>query len=45
MYKRVAFTAALLVAGLISIAGRDRLSPAGADAALKRAWDDWDKGD
>ena len=35
MYKRVALTAALLAAGLISVAGRDRASP--ADAALQRA--------
>ncbi len=45
MYKRVALTAALLAAGMISVAGRGRLSSSGADGALQRAWDDWDKGD
>ena len=43
MYKRVALIAALLAAGLISVAGRDAGSR--ADAALQRASDDWDKGD
>src|SRR5207342_157757 len=42
MYKRVALIAALLAAGLISVNGRDR---AAADAALQRAWSDWDAGD
>src|SRR6188508_1185821 len=45
MYKRVGFTAALLTAGLISVAGVDRSLSPGADAALQRADADWDKGD
>src|SRR5580765_1055475 len=40
MYKRAGFTAALLAAALITVAGRD-----GSSAALQRAWNDWDKGD
>ncbi len=45
MYKRIGFTAALLTAGLISVAGLDRSPSSGADAALQRAEADWDKGD
>jgi hypothetical protein len=45
MYKRLGFTAALLTAGLTSIAGLDRSASPGADAALQRAAADWDKGD
>ena len=45
MYKRIGFTAALLTAGLISVAGVDRSPSPGADAALQRADADWDKGD
>ena len=45
MYKRLGFTAALLTAGLISIAGVDRSPSPAADAALQRAADNWDKGD
>ena len=42
MYKRAGFTAALLAATLISVAGRDGAS---STLALQRAWNDWDKGD
>jgi hypothetical protein len=42
MYTRPGVAAALIAAGLISLGARDRAS---ADAALQRAWFDWDRGD
>jgi hypothetical protein len=41
MYRRIVVTAALLAAGIISGAWRDRAT----DAALSRAWYDSDTGD
>ena len=44
MYRRSVVTAALVAAGIISIAWRDHVAATDNDA-LRRAWYDWDRGD
>jgi hypothetical protein len=44
MYRRSVVTAALVAAGIISTAWRDRVATTDHDA-LRRAWYDWDRGD